>query len=80
MNTKINIVCFDINSVFDDNLDQSIDENKLALENPIRILDEFVESHKFLGSEKKKKNLQKLNIALISVYQMNIRFHMKLLF
>ncbi len=63
MNTKINIVCFDINSVFDDNLDKSIDENKLALENPIRILDEFIESHKFLGSEKKSKKSSEIKYS-----------------
>jgi len=75
MNTKINIVCFDINSVFDDNLNQSIDENKLALENPIRILDEFIESHKFLGSEKKRKKSSEIkysfNFSLSNDYKIS---------
>ena len=65
MNSKINIVCFDINSVFDDNLDQSLDENNLALENPLRILDEFIESHNFLDSEKKIKKSSEIKYSFI---------------
>ena len=63
MNTKINIVCFDINSVFDESLFQSMDENILALENPLRILDEFIESHKFLEPEKKRKKSSEIKYS-----------------
>ena len=75
MNSKINIVCFDINSVFDDNLNESLDENNLALENPIRILDEFIESHKFLDTEKKRKKSSEIkysfNFSLSNDYKIS---------
>ena len=52
MSSKINITCFDINS----GIKKDLKENEIDLENPIRILDEFKESHKFLESEKTQKN------------------------
>ena len=62
---KITIVCFDINSVFDEDksFDQSMIENMLELENPFRILDEFIESHRFLKSEKKEKKSSEIKYS-----------------
>ena len=39
MPSKITIVCFDINSCYDEDLNLSLGENIIALESPLRILD-----------------------------------------
>ena len=51
MSSKIIIVCFYINS----GIKKDLKENKIELENPIRILDEFKESHLFLEATKSEK-------------------------
>lgn len=56
MSSHITIVCFDINSGYDEDLDQSLGENITALESPLRVLDEFMDNHLFLDSEKIKKS------------------------
>ena len=56
MSSTIRIVCFDINSGYDENINKSLGENILALENPLRILNEFLEIHLFIESEKIRKS------------------------
>ena len=56
MSSTIKIVCFDINSGYDENINKSLGENILALENPLRILNEFLEIHLFIESEKIRKS------------------------
>lgn len=56
MSTLIKIVCFDINSDYEEDFNKSIGENISALENPMRILNEFQEIHLFLESEKIRKS------------------------
>ena len=56
MTSNIRIICFDINSGYDEDFNKSLGENILALENPLRILNEFLEIHLFLESEKIRKS------------------------
>ena len=51
MSSTIKIVCFDINT----GISKDLKENKIVLENPIRILDEFKENHLFLELTKTQK-------------------------
>lgn len=64
MSSKITIVCFDINSGFEEDFDQSLGENILSLESPLRILDEFIETHLFLESEKIKKDSSEMKYSI----------------
>ena len=52
MEYVIRIVCFDINCEDEEDIEDIIKENLFALECPLRILDEFVDSKIFLESEK----------------------------
>ncbi len=52
MASKITLVCFDINIDYEENFADSLGENILALECPLRILDEFIDKNLFLKSEK----------------------------
>ena len=51
MSSTIKIVCFDINT----GIKKELKENEIDLENPIRILDEFIETHLFLEPKKTQK-------------------------
>jgi len=74
MSSKITIVCFDINSGYDEDLNQSLGENITALESPLRILDEFMENHLFLESEKIKKNSSEIKYVFSFCLSNNYTF------
>ena len=74
MPSKITIVCFDINSCYDEDLDQSLNENITALESPLRILDEYMENHLFLDSEKIKKSSSEIKYVFSFCLSNNYTF------
>ena len=74
MPSKITIVCFDINSCYDEDLNQSLGENIAALESPLRILDEFMENHLFLDSEKIKKSSSEIKYVFSFCLSNNYTF------
>lgn len=54
------IVCFDLNGSFEEDYIINLEENISLIESPLRILDEFMETHLFLESEKSYENSTKI--------------------
>lgn len=54
------IVCFDLNGSYEEGYTVTLEENKSLLESPLRILDEFMETHLFLETEKTYENSTKI--------------------
>jgi hypothetical protein len=54
------IVCFDLNSSYEEGCIVTLEENKSLLESPLRIFDEFMETHLFLEAEKTCENSTKI--------------------
>ena len=52
MSSTICVVCFDINSGYEEDVNKPLSENLSILENPLRIINEFLDIHLFLESEK----------------------------
>ena len=52
MASTICVVCFDINSGYEEDVNKPLSENLSILENPLRIINEFLDIHLFLESEK----------------------------
>ena len=69
MELIIKIVCFDINSDNNEDFEEIIKKNLFALENPLRILDEFSEKKNFYKQKKFKLIQQKLNISIKQIFQ-----------
>ena len=61
MSSTIKIVCFDINA----GITKELKENEIDLENPIRILDEFIETHLFLEPKKTEKNSSEIKYSFL---------------
>ena len=68
MELIIKIVCFDINSDNNEDFEETIKKNIFALENPLRIFDEFSENKKFLQAEKIQINSAEIKY----IYNTNI--------
>lgn len=54
------IVCFDLNGSYEGDYIATLEENKSLLESPLRIFDEFMETHLFLETEKTCENSTKI--------------------
>ena len=54
------IVCFDLNGSYEASYIVPLEENKSLLESPLRIFDEFMETHLFLETEKTCENSTKI--------------------
>ena len=50
------LICFDINSIHDENNPSQNNNTDQLMESPIRILDDFFSNHKMLKTEKSKIN------------------------
>ena len=84
---EIILVCFDINSVYEESSETTLKDNEkneteLKIDSPIRIIDDFLETHLFVENEKKADNeceikykikykISKSRKKIISVYVLN---------
>ena len=60
MASSSKIVCFDLNGSYEGSYIATLEENKSLLESPLRIFDEFMETHLFLETEKTCENSTKI--------------------
>ena len=63
MSSTISVVCFDINSGYEENVSKPLSENLSILENPLRIINEFLDIHLFLESEKIAKSSSEIKYS-----------------
>ena len=63
MSSTISIVCFDINSGYEEDVNKPLSENLTILENPLRIINEFLDIHLFLESEKIQKSSSEIKYS-----------------
>ena len=55
------IVCFDLNGSYEEGYTVTLEENKSLLESPLRIFDDFMETHLFLETEKNYESSTKIS-------------------
>ena len=60
---SILVVCFDINSGYEEDVNKPLSENLTILENPLRIINEFLDIHLFLESEKIQKSSSEIKYS-----------------
>ena len=55
------IVCFDLNGSYEEGYTVTLEENKSLLESPLRLFDDFMETHLFLETEKNYESSTKIS-------------------
>ena len=63
MSKTILVVCFDINSGYEEDNNNPLSENLSILENPLRIINEYLDIHLFLESEKIQKSSSEIKYS-----------------